>query len=281
MLDFVCVGGNKCGTTWLYELLRQHPKLNVSTNKEPHYFSHNYHKGEEWYGKNWSCQQGLRGEFSTSYLYSDEAIRRMVEDCSGVKIVIMLRHPLDRAVSHLRHVMRAGKYASCKQALDEHPEVVRNSFYADRIKKFEHAFGVEHVQVCFFDAVESAPNELVRCLFFFLDVDEEFEPEGLREVVGQGYKPQFPLLDKLRLKVYRFMKRHRLYDLIRLVKSTGVTKKYKQINARDDNHREERQLLQKYRTSYCKDIRDLVQLRSIENTAYAREWIASLCNESL
>ena len=57
-LDFVCIGGTKCGTTWLSQMLTANPEINVSVNKEPCYFSGNYHKGAKWYAKNWAKKAG-------------------------------------------------------------------------------------------------------------------------------------------------------------------------------------------------------------------------------
>lgn len=280
MIDFACLGGNKCGTTWLYEIVRQHPQLNVSINKEPHYFSRNYDRGNEWYRQNWRTDERPRGEFSTSYLYSDKAIRRMAEDCPDVCVIVMLRHPVDRAVSHLRHVMRSGTYDDVHHALDEHPEVVKNSQYADRIAMLEEAFGADHVFLGFFPDLKNAPTDLVARVFSFLDVDKTFTPEGLNDVVGKGYEPRFPVLDRIRLAIYWTLKQSGFYSLIQLVKRTGVTKIYKRLNDQSDNRkdtsRNARELLQRHRDTFRADLHRLSQLVSVEKTEHIENWISSL-----
>ena len=284
MIDFACIGGNKCGTTWLYEMMRQHPQINVSTNKEPHYFSRNYHRGDEWYLRSWNSDTRPRGEFSTSYLYSSDAIRRMAGDCPKVRVIVMVRHPVDRAVSHLKHVMRSGTYEDAQDALSDHPEVVDNSRYADRVAKLEDAFGPDRVFIGFFPDIKDTPDDLVARIFTFLDVDPTFTPDGLDEVVGGGFEPRFPELDRLRMAVYQTLKQYGSYSLIQFVKDTGVTNLYKCINDRSNKNRNEKQtrktLFRDHHSLYCADLRRLVQLSSILETDHVEKWVSSLCDPS-
>lgn len=107
MIDFICIGANKSGTTWLYEMVRQHPEICVSKVKEPHFYSHNYDKGYEWYFNLWKTEINQKtGEFSTTYFNSVLALDRIVKDNPDVKIVLLLRDPLSRAYSHLKHLLR-------------------------------------------------------------------------------------------------------------------------------------------------------------------------------
>ena len=53
MVDFVCIGGKKCGTTWLYHQLSKNKNLNPSKVKEPNYFSNKITKNISWYKKLW------------------------------------------------------------------------------------------------------------------------------------------------------------------------------------------------------------------------------------
>ncbi|WP_263840138.1 sulfotransferase domain-containing protein [Salinibacter sp.] len=282
MIDFVCVGGNKCGTTWLYKMIKQHPKLNVSVNKEPSYFSHHYQRGEDWYLENWNSDERPRGEFSTSYLYSDAAIRRMSEDCPHVRVIVLLRHPIERAISHARHLMRSGIFDDGKHVLADRPEVINNSRYADRIKKLENVFGSDHVFVGFFPEIENAPSDLVTRVFSFLEVDPTFEPEGLHEVVGQGFDPKFPFLDRIRINVYRILKDNGLYSFVQIIRGTGVTKLYKKVIDQSDNSyriREElEELLQKHLRSFCNDLDELEEMSSITDKTYIRRWVSTMCN---
>jgi hypothetical protein len=265
-------------------MTRQHPQLNVSTNKEPHYFSNNYDRGEEWYLQNWNSDDRPRGEFSTSYLYSEAAIRRMAGDCPAVRVIVMIRHPVDRAISHLKHVMRGGAYDDVESALDAHPEVVHNSRYAERVAALEEAFGPDQVCVEFFPDVKDAPGDLLTRVFSFLEVDSTFSPDGLDEVVGRGFEPRFPMLDRVRMAIYRTLKRSGFFALIQLVKRSGVTKLYKRLNDEGRESRGEkkelRSLLQKHTHLYRTDLCRLVQRPSVRGTGYVKEWMSSLENAS-
>lgn len=285
MVDFVCAGGNKCGTTWLYEMVGQHPSLNVSVSKEPRYFSHHYDRGESWYLGNWNSDKRPRGEFSTSYLYSDAAIRRMSEDCPHVRVIVLLRHPIERAISHARHLMRSGNYEDGEHVLSDRPEVVNNSRYADRIKKLENVFGSDHVFVGFFPQIENAPSDLVTSVFSFLGVDPTFEPEGLHEVIGQGFDPRFPLLDRIRINIYRTLKKYELYSFVQFIKSTGVTVAYKKIIDRSDGsystQEELEETLCNQRSSFCDDLSKLADMSSVKEVKHINDWASSMCNSNV
>ncbi|MCA9186973.1 MAG: sulfotransferase domain-containing protein [Pirellulaceae bacterium] len=121
--DFLIVGAQKCGTTSLHGQLIQHPLIASSTVKEVHYFDLNYGEGIEWYRAHFplasqvkqrpwhdgSVFRQLTGEASPYYIYHPYAMERIAEDLPGVKIVVMLRHPVDRAYSSYHHQVRKGR----------------------------------------------------------------------------------------------------------------------------------------------------------------------------
>ena len=115
LLDFAIAGFPKCGTTTLYKLLGQHPELNMSELKEPHYFSTDiehmhYVKSENEYDKLFSLGKDdqLRGEASTWYLYSKVALNNLIENNSKIKLIIIVRDPISMFLSLHSHNLREG-----------------------------------------------------------------------------------------------------------------------------------------------------------------------------
>ena len=108
--QFLGVGVQKGGTTTLHSLLRQHPEIFFPDKKEIHYFTLNYTKGEKWYKDHFSNQKTyqLSGEITPYYAfhpYSAERIARLLPDC---KLIVLLRDPIDRALSQYFHSWRLG-----------------------------------------------------------------------------------------------------------------------------------------------------------------------------
>jgi hypothetical protein len=180
--------------------------------------------------------------------------------------------------------MRGGAYDDVESALDAHPEVVHNSRYAERVAAFEEAFGPDQMCVEFFPDINDAPGDLLTRVFSFLEVDSAFTPDGLDEVVGRGFDPRFPMLDRVRMAIYRVLKQNGFYTLIQLVKRSGVTKVYKRLNDErrelGEEKKELRPLLQKHIHLYRADLRRLVQRPSVRRSGYVKEWVSSLENAS-
>jgi hypothetical protein len=111
--DFVIIGGQKCGTTFLYRFLVQHPRVKPAFAKEVHYFDLNFSKGDGWYRSHFPLQIGDRrdyitGEASPYYLFHPHAPRRASAVVPDAKLIVLLRNPIDRAYSHYQHQVKRG-----------------------------------------------------------------------------------------------------------------------------------------------------------------------------
>jgi hypothetical protein len=115
--DFIVVGTQKGGTTELYDQLVLHPKIAPAFAKEVHFFDANFEKGIEWYtaffprtieaclNKQADC---ITGEASPCYIFHPDVAHRVAATVPNVKIVLLLRNPVDRAYSHYHHEVRLG-----------------------------------------------------------------------------------------------------------------------------------------------------------------------------
>lgn len=103
--NFFIVGAPKCGTTSLATWLRDHPRVYISSTKEPHYFSERGRqlvptkKGYDQLFSGVEREHIAIGEGSTSYLYSEIAIPRIVEEYPAAKFIVCLRNPVEMAPS--------------------------------------------------------------------------------------------------------------------------------------------------------------------------------------
>lgn len=101
--SFLIIGAQKCGTTALHNYLSRHPQIAGSNPKELHFFNsdYNYNKGIEYYNSLfYNCNDGLvKFEASPSYLVSPVAASRIFKYNSKIKLIVLLRNPIDRAFS--------------------------------------------------------------------------------------------------------------------------------------------------------------------------------------
>jgi hypothetical protein len=115
--NFIVVGTQKGGTTELYDQLALHPNIAPAFAKEVHYFDANFDKGVDWYTaffpralepyKN-NPPECITGEASPCYIFHPDVARRVWATVPRVKIILMLRNPVDRAYSHYHHEVRLG-----------------------------------------------------------------------------------------------------------------------------------------------------------------------------
>lgn len=122
--DFIIIGVQKGGTTSLYKYLIQYPCVASAFAKEVHFFdnhtrAHNFGKGMAWYRSHFVYglyrsynklvhkQDLITGEASPDYIFDLHAPRRIAATMPGVKLIALLRNPIDRAYSHYLHNVRA------------------------------------------------------------------------------------------------------------------------------------------------------------------------------
>src|SRR5699024_4454183 len=116
--DFILVGGQRCGTTSLFRAFEQHPLIvRPRLNKGINYFDLNYYRGEAWYRAHFPRRNRTRRvhgvdsvtfEASGYYMFHPLAPARIANDLPDIKIVVMLRDPVERAFSAWKHESARG-----------------------------------------------------------------------------------------------------------------------------------------------------------------------------
>lgn len=114
--DFIIIGAGKCGTSSLHVYLMQHPQIVPPIDKEIHFFSHKVGYGKDWYLSHFaptarSSTKLITGEASTSYFHTchldtHRTMHRLLPDA---KLILLLRDPIDRAISHYHQTVRLGQ----------------------------------------------------------------------------------------------------------------------------------------------------------------------------
>ena len=111
--DFLIIGAQKAGTTALYAYLRRHPAITGPSWKEVSYFDRHYGRGEAWYRGNFPNRVRARGklvgEASPSYIFHPLGPERVKALVPEARLVALVRHPVDRALSHYHHEVALGR----------------------------------------------------------------------------------------------------------------------------------------------------------------------------
>ncbi len=245
--DFIIIGAQKSGTTSLYHYLCQHPQIRPASKKQVHFFDggilpgeNNFKKGLHWYAQHFSDpveSQGrcITGEATPLYLYDPRVPRRMHSVLPEVKLIAILRNPVERAISHFFHEQKIDKeLLSIDEALsceDErlaadlfnrnfsgeafrHFSYKKRGEYAEQLQRFYDLFPRENILVVCSEDLFNTPEMLLAEVFTFLDVESDFEVRDLSpRNVSQNRKP---VNDSVRVQLEEYFKKknERLYQLI-------------------------------------------------------------------
>jgi hypothetical protein len=178
--DFIIIGAMKSATSTLHNQLSAQPGIFMSTPKEPNFFSDDeiYNQGLNWYTALFSDAdtEQICGESSTHYTKLPdypETIQRLKAAISQPKLIYVMRHPIDRLISHYMHQWSEG-VISCdiNQAIDRYPELVDYSCYGMQITPYFEAFGSKSVLPLFFEDLKANKNKTLNRVGEFIGLTE-------------------------------------------------------------------------------------------------------------
>jgi hypothetical protein len=185
----IIVGAMKCGTTSLFSHLAQHPQICRSRLKEPSYFARNYSRGSAWYRGLWQWRPQVYAwglEASTDYtkhLRYPEVVDRIEKLGGEFRFIYIMRNPLERIESHVRHQLLAKHHRATPAGVEEMLDI---SSYASQIAPYVERFGAEHVLLLPFEQLRDDPAALLRHVCEFLRIDPDFAFKGLDVRYNQG-----------------------------------------------------------------------------------------------
>lgn len=160
--NFLYVGVDKAGSTWLYKALRQHVQVYVPTAKDIYFFDREYERGLDWYAGFFVAappSARRRGEICHDYLHAPDAPARIAATLPGVKILITLREPVDRTRSAYLHYAKVGATElDFATAIEQHPWMWERSRYAESLGRYLDHFPREQIAVFFFDDLAADPD---------------------------------------------------------------------------------------------------------------------------
>lgn len=202
--DFMIIGAMKSATSTLQEQLYEIPGIFMCTPKEPYYYSNDevYKKGKRWYLNLFkdAGENDLIGEASTHYTKLPtypETIKRIRADypSHSPRFIYVMRHPVDRLLSHFMHEYSMGFYSEdLELEIDKNKELFTYGDYSYQLKPFFDEFGKENVLPVFFDRLlKEKTAELQRvCRFIGLEKTVTWNEELKASNVSKERFKRFP-----------------------------------------------------------------------------------------
>jgi sulfotransferase family protein len=243
--DFLCVGAQKAGTSWLFHQLTLHPDFWMPPVKELHYFDSMSRvkrqnpprckdDRDQWflarlgelsalpymdldsYSELFAAKRALlSGDITPAYsMLNDELIGRIVGYFPNLKVIFLARDPVDRAWSQLSMGVRLKNIAPFDATNPD--EVLRNllspgvffrSYPSKIVRRWRRCVHPDLFRIYFFDDLKEDPAGLRRTILSFLGANPD-KPSGplKADYNGHGGKEKLPLTDKVRACVAKFFK---------------------------------------------------------------------------
>lgn len=232
---------HKCGTSWLYHMLEQHPEIHL-LQRDTHFFSKQseYEKGLDFYKKKLvfsNSGQSIALEMSNDYLRSAGALERIKTSFPDAKLFCCLRNPIDRAYSHYLQEIKTGatREENFEKALRKRERYISNGYYAEGLKRLFSLFPREQVKVLFFDDIVSKPLELLQELWRFLDIEPiALETSFVQNKVNKARLPKSVKLEQFQNHAYHKLQRTALGNRFwHLARRLGLGRLVRSINKKE------------------------------------------------
>ncbi|HDK26826.1 MAG TPA: hypothetical protein ENG48_07050 [Candidatus Atribacteria bacterium] len=198
--NFLYIGADKCGSTWIYKCLEAHPQVYVPVCKDLQFFDLYFDKGLKWYEsffKNVPPQCKAVGELSHNYLFSYQAAKRIKETLPEVKLICCLRNPVERAFACYLYKIKEGNKVSFKEAMVNFPEVLEKSKYFRYLKTYFRLFDKKQLLILFYEELKHNPHEFIKKIYDFINVNPAFKPYCIGKIILPGSRPRNYILAKL------------------------------------------------------------------------------------
>jgi hypothetical protein len=173
--NFIYIGANKAGSTWLYDVLARHPDVYMAPGKGLYFFSKHHERGLDWYRSHFEGAGGEKivGEISHSYMYSNDVWKRIAEMDPAMRLMVGLREPVDRAFAdYLDGVKNGLIHGDFETELEGEPPFLERSHYTRYLAPYVEQFGRDAIHVGVFDELSADPNAYAKKIFAFLGIEE-------------------------------------------------------------------------------------------------------------
>ena len=229
--EFIIFGCARSGTVALNRYLNQHPDIKMASRKEVHFFNKrsHYKQGQYWYRSFFPIKifkkKSISGEATPDYIFNPDVPKRIKKMMPHIKLIVVLRNPIDRAYSHYHYMVRTKREnLSFEEAIKLEEERIRDEKerkifdgdhyrrysylergkYAEQLKNWMNFFPKECILIIKNEDLEKNLEMTLKKNFDFLDVSHVTISNTQKFNVGKY--PQ--MKEETRLKLISYFKEH-------------------------------------------------------------------------
>jgi len=191
--NFIVIGGQKCGSTYIHDVLEEHPEIYLTPGETPYFQNPDYQETSiADFEKLFEKAQNFKavGIKRPDYLAKEECPARIKKHIPDARLIVILRHPVRRAIAAYYHYIKSGfaplypfnegmeevLQGNFQQTYPRTSEIVEYGFYAKHLKKYFEYFDKKQVHIMLLDDLKKDNMNSIKKLYAFLEVDATFIP---------------------------------------------------------------------------------------------------------
>jgi hypothetical protein len=227
--NFLYIGPDKAGSSWLHEVLLRHPQVFLTEAKDLYFFDRYFDRGLGWYQAQFRhADDGhvVVGEVCQDYLFEPLAPER-IRTCLGeANLMATLREPAARAHSSYLHYLKHGiEVGTFREALDTCPELLEHGRYGTALRRFLEHFPRERLHVALFDDLQKDPQAFIDATTSWLGISQlRLGPELVKARLPAS-EPRSPVLARTVRRLAEWAREHDGAEVVGRVKRSPVVQR--------------------------------------------------------
>lgn len=272
--DFLVIGAQRSGTTWLYKILKSNRSVKlVSGRKEVHFFDRYFYRGIGWYKQLFPKYfNGAKGEITPAYLYHNKCAKRIKENLPNIKLICILRNPVERAYSGYKYLVQEKNYQkSFEDSIKQFPDILKRGLYYQQLKRYYNIFRKDQIKIIIYENVIYKPELSINNICDFLRISRNYEKSTINKKYNVSMIPKYPLFYKIAKSIVRKMYDYEFINIINYFKNMKIKRIFfneDSINGKGFkpiNEKTRKELINYY-------IRDVKNLEKMIDVNIAKKW---------
>lgn len=237
--NFLYIGPDKAGSSWLHDVLIEHPQVFMTPAKDVYFFDRYFDKGVGWYAQHFARstdRHKIVGEVCQDYLFHPLAAER-IESVLGtdVRFMVTLRDPVARAFSSYLYMLKMGQQpGSFPEALRTRSELIEHGRYGSGLDRFIQRFGAASIHVAMFDDLVADPHMFIDGVLAWLDLSPHALTDDLLAARLPASTARSPLVARLARRTADWTREHDGAELVGRVKRSPLAQRllYRRLEAK-------------------------------------------------
>lgn len=222
--DFIVIGAKRCGTTSLYYYFGQHPSINSSAHDKLGFFDDNFELGINWYKSHFPIQKRnfLTYDVTATYIQSANVAKRIKKLLPNVKLIAILRNPIDRAFSEYNETVRENSeklsfedaitFEMNEQKNPNSKNYLTKGKYANQLTYWYEIFPKKQLLIISAEDLQNNTQNTLQSIFQFLNLPNY----SIKDIQKRNVGKYLPMKTETRKKLIDYFKPYNedLYKLI-------------------------------------------------------------------